>query len=229
MPFPVSASYHSGIILSYAYPPPIHRDVAHFSFFLSKAIVADSRPPNYFPIALNLSTVYIPLNSTVYEFNPFEFGSYDPDLAHFIELEYTGTNLFYGQPLNSTACVNGFDNVSSRPSIEPIITWRNPALILEVANLIAVDQFGFVIGTSSSLFNAIIQTANSTLLGIGDGSGIVENLLDGLLADIGADLRNSEDDLAIYPNPFYGINEGTFPRANDDGLQLVDGGEAGAK
>jgi len=82
------------------------------SWFL-KAIVADSRPPNYFPIALNLSTVYIPLNSTVYEFNPYEFGSYDAELAHFIELEYTGTNLFYGEPLNSTACVNGFDNVSS--------------------------------------------------------------------------------------------------------------------
>ncbi|KAK9899955.1 hypothetical protein P389DRAFT_156803 [Cystobasidium minutum MCA 4210] len=162
------------------------------------AIVADSRPPNYYPGSLNLSTVYIPLNSTVYEFNPFEFGSYDPDLAHFIELEYVGTNLFNGQPFNSTGCVNGFDN------------------------------FGFVIGTSSSLFNAIIQTANATLLGLGDGEGIVETLLDGLLSDIGADLRSSEDDLAIYPNPFYGINEGLFPRADDDGLQLVDGGEAGA-
>ena len=105
---------------------------------------------------------------------------------------------------------------------------RNPVLRPGLA-ILCIVQFGFVIGTSSSLFNAIIQTANSTLLGIGDGSGIVENLLDGLLADIGADLRNSEDDLAIYPNPFYGINEGTFPRANDDGLQLVDGGEAGAK
>lgn len=86
-----------------------------------------------------------------------------------------------------------------------------------------------MIGTSSSLFNAIIQTANATLLGLGDGEGIVETLLDGLLSDIGADLRSSEDDLAIYPNPFYGINEGLFPRADDDGLQLVDGGEAGAK
>lgn len=161
------------------------------------AIVAASRPPNYFPIELNMSTVYIPLNSTVYEFNPYEFGSFDPDLNHFIELEYTGTNLFYGEPLNSTACVNGFDN------------------------------FGFVIGTSSSLFNALVQTANATLLGIGDGEGVIENLLGDLLANIGLNLRDSEDDIAIYPNPFYGINEGIFPRANDDGLQLVDGGESG--
>lgn len=50
----------------------------------------------------------------MYEFNPFEFGSYDPDLAHFIELEYVGTNLFNGQPFNSTGCVNGFDNVGRR-------------------------------------------------------------------------------------------------------------------
>lgn len=79
------------------------------------------------------------------------------------------------------------------------------------------------------MFNAIIQTANATLLGLGDGDGIVESLLDDLLANIGVDLRNSEDDLAIYPNPFNGINPGTFPRSSDDGLQLVDGGEAGAK
>lgn len=78
-----------------------------------QAIVADSRPPNYYPIELNLSTVYIPLNSTVYEFNPYEFGSWDPDLAHFVELDYVGTNLFNGQPYNSTGCVNGFSNVGS--------------------------------------------------------------------------------------------------------------------
>lgn len=76
-----------------------------------QAIVADSRPPGYHPIDLGLSKVYIPLNSTVYEFNPYEFGSYDPTLAHFVELEYTGTNLFHGQPLHPEDCVNRFDNV----------------------------------------------------------------------------------------------------------------------
>merc|ERR1712093_138795 len=162
------------------------------------AVVADSRPPNYFPIQLNISTVYIPLNSTVYEFNPYEFGSWDTELANFIEIEYVGTNLFDGEPLNSTSCVNGFEN------------------------------FGFVIGTSSSLFNAFVQGANATLLSLGDGSGIIEGLLDNLLSDIGANLRDSEDDLAIYPNPFNGINPGEFPRSSDDSLQLVDGGEAGA-
>lgn len=47
--------------------------------------------------------------------------------------------------------------------------------------------------------------------------------------DIGSQLKDSDDDLAIYPNPFNGINEGIFPRADDAGLELVDGGESGAK
>lgn len=71
-----------------------------------------------------------------------------------------------------------------------------------------------------------LQTANATLLGLGDGDGIVEGLLDSVLADAGLSLRNSEDDLAIYPNSFRGINPGQFPRSSNDGLQLVDGGEA---
>ena len=90
-------------------------------------------------------------------------------------------------------------------------------------------QFGYTIGTSSSLFNAILQTVNATLLGLSDGSNVLDSLLDDLLADIGGSLRNSEDDLAIYPNPFNGVNPGTFPRSGDNGLELVDGGEAGAK
>lgn len=126
-------------------------------------------------------------------------GSYDPDLHHFVELDYVGSNLVNGHPLNSNDCVNGFSN------------------------------FGYTIGTSSSLFNAIVQTANATLLGLGEGDGIVESLLDDLLANIGADLRDSQDDLAIYPNSFQGLNSGLFPRSTYDYLELVDGGENGAK
>lgn len=177
------------------------RNVSSFSNYSMPfpVITSCSRPPDYFPIALNMSTVYIPLNSTVYEFNPYEMGSYDPDLHHFVELDYVGTNLVNGQPLNSTGCVNGFSN------------------------------FGYTIGTSSSLFNAIVQTANATLLGLGDGDGIVESLLDDLLSNIGAGLRDSQDDLAIYPNSFQGLSASTFPRSSYNELELVDGGENGAK
>lgn len=126
-------------------------------------------------------------------------GSYDPNLHYFIELDYAGTNLFSGRPLDSNDCVNGY------------------------------SSFPYAIATSSSLFNAIVQTANATLLGLGDGDGVIEGLLDDLLANIGGDLRDSQDDLAIWPNSFQGLNPGTFPRSSYDYLELVDGGENGAK
>ena len=50
-------------------------------------------------------------------------GSWDPSLSAMVNLTYVGTHLSNGKPDNDTACVNGF------------------------------DEAGFVIGTSSSLFN----------------------------------------------------------------------------
>lgn len=63
------------------------------------------------------------LNTTVYEFTPYEMGSYDPDLSSFMNVRYIGTHLEKGLPDNSTACVTEF------------------------------DQASFVFGTSSSLFD----------------------------------------------------------------------------
>jgi len=50
-------------------------------------------------------------------------GSWDPNLSAMVNLTYVGTHLLNGKPENGTGCVTGF------------------------------DQAGFVIGTSSSLFN----------------------------------------------------------------------------
>ena len=50
-------------------------------------------------------------------------GSWDPSLSAMVNLTYVGTHLLNGKPDNDTGCVTGF------------------------------DQAGFVIGTSSSLFN----------------------------------------------------------------------------
>jgi len=50
-------------------------------------------------------------------------GSWDPSLSAMANLTYVGTHLSNGKPDNNTGCVTGF------------------------------DQAGFVIGTSSSLFN----------------------------------------------------------------------------
>ena len=129
----------------------------------------------------------INVTSQVYEFNPYEFGSWDPSLNHFIELDYVGTNLVNGKPYNSTGCVNGFSSV--RRALHDCVGSQQADF--------AMLQLGFTIGTSSSLFNAIIQTANATLLGIDTDSSIIQGLIDGVLSNVGADLRDSEVSLAF--------------------------------
>lgn len=48
------------------------------------------------------------INTTIFEFNPFEFGSWEH--KKFANIEYLGTSFENGSPANSTQCVNGFDN-----------------------------------------------------------------------------------------------------------------------
>ncbi|QLQ82185.1 hypothetical protein HG537_0G04400 [Torulaspora globosa] len=90
--------------------------------------VADFRSPN---------TVTTYSNSTIFEFNPFEMGSWDENLHAFTDLKYLGTNVFNGVPITKGKCVTGFDNV------------------------------GFVVGTSSSLFSPIMSPAIGILLNEG--------------------------------------------------------------
>ena len=66
------------------------------------------------------------LNSTQFEFTPWEFGSYDPDLSAFVDIKFLGTELIKGDPANASACVTEF------------------------------DQAAFILGTSSSLFHVCV-------------------------------------------------------------------------
>ncbi|PMD48090.1 FabD/lysophospholipase-like protein [Hyaloscypha variabilis F] len=51
-------------------------------------------------------------DSPFYEFTPFEFGSWDSRIAAFTPMEWTGTQISDGTPVNSSACVRGFDRAS---------------------------------------------------------------------------------------------------------------------
>ncbi|EPY50805.1 lysophospholipase [Schizosaccharomyces cryophilus OY26] len=51
----------------------------------------------------------IPENSTIFEFTPYEFGSWDNGINAFIPMEYVGTHLNNGVPPNNQ-CVRGFDD-----------------------------------------------------------------------------------------------------------------------
>jgi lysophospholipase len=143
-------------------------------------IIADERAPG---------EVLIPGNTTIYEFNAFEFGSWDPTSYGFIPTKYLGSNFSAGSLPSDDKCVVGFDNA------------------------------GFVMGTSSSLFNQLLLNLNET-----DLPDLFKSLATRLLSALGED----NNDIAEYaPNPFYKYNHMTNPNANTSSLTLVDGGEDG--
>lgn len=86
--------------------------VTYSSIAISPEFVNAEMP---FPIILadgrNPGELIISSNATVYEYNPFEFGSFDPTLFAFTPMEYLGTNMNNGVPTESGACIRGFDNV----------------------------------------------------------------------------------------------------------------------
>lgn len=125
-------------------------------------------------------------NATVYEINPWELGTYDPTTYAFAPLRYLGTNFSAGEVVSGEKCVRGFDNA------------------------------GFVMGTSSSLFN-------EAFLDINGSTSILDTVFSSILAEIGED----DDDIADYVNPFYQFNNDTSRITNDAQLTLVDGGEDG--
>ncbi|OAV93287.1 hypothetical protein PTTG_09544 [Puccinia triticina 1-1 BBBD Race 1] len=53
----------------------------------------------------------VPLSNNQYEFNMYESGSWDPNLASFIDTAYLGSSLENGQPSKAKGCVNQFDNL----------------------------------------------------------------------------------------------------------------------
>jgi lysophospholipase len=141
-------------------------------------LVADEREPG---------TAIISLNSTVYEFNPWEMGSFDPTVFGFVPTEYLGSNFSNGAVADDGHCVRGF------------------------------DQYGYMMGTSSSLFNQLLLQ-NITDSPLPD---FITNALKALVGQI----DKNEDDIAEWrPNPFYKYNPDTNGNANTQLLTLVDGG-----
>ncbi|KAI1821821.1 lysophospholipase [Xylaria intraflava] len=86
--------------------------------------VADERAPG-------TSTIPV-LNSTVFELNPWEIGTFDPTVYGFVPTKYVGSNFSNGAVPDDGHCVEGF------------------------------DQFGFTFGTSSFLFNEVSLTSISS-------------------------------------------------------------------
>ncbi|TDL25988.1 phospholipase B [Rickenella mellea] len=126
----------------------------------------------------------------VYEITPLEFGSWDPNLSAMMNMTYVGTNLVNGKPPNGTACITGF------------------------------DQAGFMMGTSASLFNQILDTARNKISGFSssDGKALLQ-----MLSRLLQSFRTRADDVANWPNPFQSIKPDTFEDSNSGWLELIDG------
>ncbi|KAI0256379.1 phospholipase B [Lactifluus subvellereus] len=136
-------------------------------------------------------TTLLSPSSVVYEMTPMEWGSWDPQLSAMMNMSYAGTNLNNGQPDNDTACVTRFDDT------------------------------GYVMGTSASLFNQVLDRVHNVIVGF-DGGSSKSILL--LLSRQLAKLRTRADDVANWPNPFYNLaGKANFQDLNSKWLELIDG------
>ncbi|KAG6842116.1 hypothetical protein C0991_002770 [Blastosporella zonata] len=136
------------------------------------------------------ATTATTLDPVVYEITPLELASYDPNLSMGMNLTYAGTHLLNGTAVNGSACVTGF------------------------------DQAGFIMGSSASLFNQILDFARNTISDFSqdDGAAILYVLSRQL-----RDVRTRADDVANWPNPFHGMKNATFEDSSSEWLELIDG------
>ncbi|TIA88364.1 hypothetical protein E3P99_02658 [Wallemia hederae] len=135
-------------------------------------------------------------NASIWEMTPYQWGTWGPlgggapdsSPNGFVDTALVGTRLVNGQLNGTDQCVNGLDN------------------------------FGFVIGTSATLFNQGVLQAGSALQGYGIFQDVVEDVLGGF--------SDSRNDVALWRNPFYGWMNDTNKIAQSENVVLVDGGEA---
>lgn len=167
-----------------------------FSSIADDSAFSEGKAPMPFLVAVGRQpgTQIVANNSTVFDFNPWELGSFDSTLRGFVPLRWVGSNFTDGEVPKDGRCVRGFDNA------------------------------GFVMGTSSSLFNQIVLYLNSK-----DSDYVPDDVPDFAIDAISAVLNhfgNDDNDIADWtPNPFKGWNPDTNYVADLDRLTLVDGGE----
>jgi lysophospholipase len=125
--------------------------------------------------------------ATTYEISPFEFGSWDKEVAAFTPTQYLGTTLVAGKPTGE--CIENYDNL------------------------------GYILGTSSNLFNELCLDAPTPSNTSDNVAQVLASYLDAIHE------VTTEDEYALYQNPFYEYSASTGVSAQDT-LHLVDGGEA---
>ncbi|KAB8302766.1 hypothetical protein EYC80_006113 [Monilinia laxa] len=130
-------------------------------------LVADGRSPY---------TEIVSLNSTVYEFNPFELGSWDPSTYAFAPLRYIGSNFTAGTIPDGQQCVRGFD--------QPTLADFQQLSPTRSARFDKIDKIGFTNNDIAQyqpnpfyeFNNATNRNAQSTQLDLVDGGEDGQNI-----------------------------------------------------
>lgn len=144
------------------------------------------------------------MKNVLFEFNPFEFGSWESNLKLFVKMQYLGSTIEAGKP---SRCINGFDDIG-------FITATSSSIF----NNVLIYIWQLTAQSSRETITAIKSIMS--IFGLG-GDKFDENLKP-------ASLSNIDTDYAVYqPNPFYNYPGISNELTQNDYLYLVDGGEDG--
>ncbi|EJT97346.1 FabD/lysophospholipase-like protein [Dacryopinax primogenitus] len=169
-------------------------------------------------------------NSTLVEVSPFEWGSWQGPRTGFTPTKYLGTVLLNGQPVNTSRCVNGFDNAGFMLATASC-AW-NLWYVIDATNgtgpnfakrglvLSSRDAYVPPVGKRSLLSAAPEAHALSKRKTIFFPEAEFDLLLSAYNTSFNATIPSILT--APYPNPFFGINNDSEPY-----LSVVDGSESG--
>lgn len=145
------------------------------------------------------------LRDVIFEFNPFEFGSWESKLGLFVKMPYLGSNIEAGNP---SRCINGFDDIG-------FITATSSSIF----NNILIYIWQLTAQSSRETMKAIKNIMS--IFGLGNEKLDEENFRQ-------VSLNSLDTDYAVYqPNPFYNYPSIHNELTQNDYLYLVDGGEDG--
>lgn len=145
------------------------------------------------------------LKNVIFEFTPFEFGSWDKLLKLFVKLPYLGSRVIRGKAIK---CFNGFDDIG-------FITATSSSIF----NNVLIYVWELTSQSSKETIRAV--RAIMSIFGLGNSKSNTTSLQPSYI-------NRLNTDYAVYqPNPFYKYPGVSNELTNNDYLYLVDGGEDG--
>ncbi|KAG8845364.1 hypothetical protein FRB96_002522 [Tulasnella sp. 330] len=169
-------------------------------------------------------TILYPSNAsqTYYELTPFEFGSWRGRVKAFLDIEYFGTPMSGGLPINASVCINGYDSAAfcAGAGFAAANLWLAESTTDGVLGQFAKRSKRSKIPYPPNEDKLEQERVRAQLLPNVKELGGIEELLKENLTTI----------LYGYtPNPFYGMNTSAIDpvAASQEELLLVDGSETG--